>query len=785
MSDENESLTIELLKSQLEAISESTDQAIISLTLDGTVLTWNPAAEVLFGYAAPEMIGKPFLSLIPPDRLDQESQVFELARHGQGVQRYEANRVRKDGCSIPVDVTLSPVKDSMGRTLSILKIAKDLTERKKLGRAERDQLFLASIVNSAEDAIVSKDLNGIITSWNKAAEKMFGYSDLEMIGNSVAILIPSDHHDEEPLILDRIRRGERIEHYDTQRIRKDGRIIHVSLTVSPITDRMGRVIGASKIARDITERKRLEKAERDQLFLAAIVSSADDAIISKDLNGIVTSWNPAAERLFGYTAEEMIGKPIATLIPADHSNEEPEILSRIRRGERIEHYETKRVRKDGRIIDVALAVSPIRDSLRRIIGASKIARDITEQKRAAAREREALSQARQAIRHAEEASRAKDEFIATVSHELRTPMTSILGWTRMLINGQLPAESQQKALQTIDRNARAQAQLIEDLLDISRIVSGKLRVEIKSIDIGAVISAAVEAVRPAAEAKRIRIQTVVSSGAGPILGDADRLQQVVWNLLSNAIRFTPPEGFVQINLQRVESQIELRVSDNGIGIKPEFLPHIFNRFTQADSSITRSHGGLGMGLAIVKSLVELHGGVVSASSPGEGQGAVFTIKLPMSAIWPDPRKEVPLSESPVGAGLKPRDELVGLKILVVDDEPDTCDLLRYVFNESGGIVQTANSVREALELFDQWQPDLLVSDISMPEIDGYELIRILRQERRSQIPAVALTAMARIDDRVRALTAGYQMHVSKPVQPGELTSIVAGLVGLVNRRPTP
>src|SRR5688572_24264418 len=298
MSEENESLSVEIIKGRLAAIVKSADEAIVNLTLDGTVMTWNPAAELLFGYTAREMIGKPVFLLVPPDRLDKETQALERARRGEGIEPYEANRVRKDGRIIAVAVTLVPVRDSRGDILGLLKIAKDISERKQLGKAERDQLFLASIVSSAEDAIISKDLNGIITTWNRAAEKMFGYTEEEMIGKSIAVLIPPDHLDEEPQILDRIRHGERIERYDTQRIRKDGRRIDVALTVSPITDRMGRVIGASKIARDISERKRLEKAERDQLFLAAIVSYAEDAVISKDLDGIVTSWNPAAQRLF-------------------------------------------------------------------------------------------------------------------------------------------------------------------------------------------------------------------------------------------------------------------------------------------------------------------------------------------------------------------------------------------------------------------------------------------------------------------------------------------------------
>jgi signal transduction histidine kinase/ActR/RegA family two-component response regulator len=464
-------------------------------------------------------------------------------------------------------------------------------------------------------------------------------------------------------------------------------------------------------------------------------------------------------------------------------------LERIRRGERIAHYETKRIRKDGSIVEVSLTVSPIRDALGRIIGASKIARDITDKKRAESREREISSQAQeakreaeQARRRAEEASAAKDEFLATISHELRTPLTSILGWSRMLVKGQVSPERQQQAFETIDRNARSQAQSIEDLLDISRIVSGKLRVDFKAVDMTAVITEAVEAVRLAAEAKGIRIESVFNSGAGPIIGDAERLQQVVWNLLSNAIKFTPRDGWVRIELRRVESQVELRVIDNGIGINSAFLPHVFDRFSQADSSIRRSRGGLGMGLAIVKALVEMHGGFVSVASPGEGQGAAFTVKLPISALREDTIRRRPIEKPTLQAELKQRHDLVGLKLLIVDDEPDTCDMLRTMFNQCGSIVEIAQSADAALDVFDRWQPDILISDIGLPDVDGYELIRIIREERGSRVPAVALTAMARIDDRLKALTAGYQMHVSKPVEPVELITIVSSLVGLVNRR---
>jgi len=776
-------------QSFLEAVIASAEDAIISKDLDGIITTWNGAAERLFGYMAHEVIGKSGTILIPSDHADEEPQILERVRRGERIQHYETQRLRKDGRVIDVSLTVSPIIDRMGRVIGASKVARDISDRKRHERAERDQLFLSSIVSSADDAIIGKDMNGIVTSWNPAAEKLFGYTAEEMIGQSISILIPDGHGDEEKQILSRIRRGERVEHFESQRRRKDGVIIDVSLTISPIKDRIGRIVGASKIVRDITERRRWHTAEVAESFLGAVVDSAEDAIISKDLDGVVTSWNPAAERLYGYSASEMIGKPIAMLVPSDHPDEEPQILARIRRGERMQHYETQRVRKDGQIIDVALTVSPIKDSLGRIVGASKIARDITDRKVAEAREREVLMQAHearwqaeQARQQAEAASRAKDEFLATISHELRTPITAILGWSRMLLTGQLPPERQEKALETIDRNARSQAQLIEDLLDISRIVSGKLRIDLRTVDLSAVIAAAVEAVRPAAEAKRIRIESIISSGAGPVLGDSERLQQVIWNLLSNAIKFTPRDGFVTVELRRVESQVELYISDNGIGISAEFLPQVFDRFSQADSSITRARGGLGMGLAIVKSLVELHGGVVSVFSKGQGQGTTFCVKLPISVVQRE-TAQPQLHKSNLHTELKAREDLVGLKILIVDDEPDTTEMLAFVFNECGAIVQTARSVKEALEIFDNWSPELLVSDIGMPDEDGYHLIRTIRQDRHSRIPAVALTALARIEDRIKALMAGYQMHVSKPVEPLELITIAVSLVPLVNRPP--
>ena len=382
------------------------------------------------------------------------------------------------------------------------------------------------------------------------------------------------------------------------------------------------------MARDITRSAELEGRFK------AIIASSDDAIISKDLNGVVRSWNQSAERMFGYTAEEMIGNPITVLFPPDRLDEEPKILDQLRRGQRVDHFETVRVCKDGRLLDVSVTISPVKDPTGRVIGVSKVARDITSIKRIL-REREELLERETAARsEAERVSRMKDEFLATLSHELRTPLNAILGWANILRSSgaTTDAEDLQQGLETIERNARAQAQLIEELLDMSRIINGKLRLDVQPVDLQAVVADAIESVRPAAEAKGIRLTKVLDPRGGPITGDPNRLQQVLWNLLSNAIKFTPRGGRVQVFLRRVNSHVEITVVDSGQGISADFLPQLFTRFSQAETSTSRRHGGLGLGLALVKSLVELHGGTVRASSPGVDQGATFVVSLPLTVV---------------------------------------------------------------------------------------------------------------------------------------------------------
>ena len=519
-------------------------------------------------------------------------------------------------------------------------------------------------------------------------------------------------------------------------------------------------------------------------WLEAIIESADDAIISKTLDGILTSWNKAAEHIFGYTSDEAIGQSVLLLIPDHLRDEEAMILSKIRAGEKVEHYETKRVTKDGRLVNVSLSVSPIKDDTGKVIGASKILRDITRQKQIEDERDALLAREKEAREQAEVASRAKDEFLGLLSHELRTPLNSILGWTRILSGHHLDPAAAEQALETIDRNAKLQARLIDDMLDVSRIISGKLRLDAQPVDLTSVINAAVETLRPAAEAKQIRVYVTLDFGTGSVLGDPVRLQQVIWNLVANAVKFVPKDGSVRVTLRRVNSHVEIVVSDTGPGIEEDFLPYVFERFRQADSTTNKKFAGLGLGLSIVRHLVELHGGTVEAGNNTDGNGAVFTIKLPVMVVSKSMEQLVQQSQQ-TAAGINSNfafdcpPDLSGIKVLAVDDEPDARALLQTMFEQCGAEIETCASAAEALERLDDYNPDVLVSDIGLPGEDGYSLIRKVRAAETvtgKRLPAVALTAFARTEDRYQALAAGYNMHVPKPVEPAELALVISRLV---------
>jgi PAS domain S-box-containing protein len=520
--------------------------------------------------------------------------------------------------------------------------------------------------------------------------------------------------------------------------------------------------------------------EDEMLFQAAAeFEMADVAVFAETLTGFITSWNAGAERLYGYTAEEVKGRPISILVPIERAGELPPIMVRVRNGERVERLETVRVRKDGVKIHVSATIAPIRNVAGDVTGTSSVARDISDRIRAA-EERALISVRDQAAREgAESANRAKDAFLAVVSHEMRSPLNAMIMWVHLMRSAKLSDEEFRRALDTIERNIKSQAKLVDDLLDVSRIVSGKLRLDLRPLGPISVIEAALEGLRPGADAKQIRIDCELDPQGGPVLADPGRLQQVIANLISNAIKFTPAGGRVVVRLKRVASQSVISVTDDGEGIPAEFFPYLFDRFRQADSAPSRAHGGLGLGLAIVRNLVELHGGTVHAASDGLGKGATFTVKLPINAL-----RTRDLAESPVEFDLRAANlpSLGGLHVLVVDDDADAREALTRFLEARNADVRLVASAAEALEAIRRSRPDVLVSDIGMPGEDGYALmekVRLLDKEHGRRLPAVAVTAYAGAEDRVRSLAAGFQMHLVKPVDAAELIMVIASLSGRI------
>ena len=676
---------------------------------------------------------------------------------------------------------------------------------------------LAKVVESSDDAIVSKDLNSIITSWNPAAERMFGYTPQEAIGKSIRMLIPDDLQSEEDVVMSKIRAGEKVDHYETIRKRKDGTTFAISLTVSPILDASGNIVGASKIARDVSERVAMEAAageystntEKLSAVGAMVASTLDREIVVQKVTDAATDLTHAEFGAFFYNVRDESGdtymlyalsgapreafahfpQPRATAIFAPTFNGETIVrLADVTKDPRYGKNHPYQGMPPGHLPVRSYLAVPVKGVSGNVLGGLFFGHSqagvFTEQHErlavgVASWASVALENAR-LYSEAQEANRLKDEFLAVLSHELRTPLNAIVGYSRLMQGGMLPAEQVGRAIETLERNARWLTQIVEDVLDVSRIVSGKIRLDVQAVDLAGIVDNAVATVQPAADAKGVRLQSLIDPRIGPVSGDPDRLQQVVWNLLSNSVKFTPKGGRVQVRLERVNSHIEIIVSDTGIGIGQSFLPMVFDRFRQADSGSTRKTGGLGLGLSIVRHLVELHGGSVQAASAGENQGATFTVKLPMMIVQPSaavPSREHPLVER--RNPLQKLADLAGVRVLAVDDDADALGLLVDVLQSAGAQVATATSALSALDAIATFQPNVLVADIGMPEIDGFELIKRVRASQDPlvrDVPAAALTAFARSEDRTKALQSGFEMHLSKPVDPGELVASVATLV---------
>ena len=657
----------------------------------------------------------------------------------------------------------------------------------RVARARADAAaFSEAIIGSSDDAIITKDLDGIIRSWNSSAERIFGYTEKEIVGRPVATLIPPEHLNEEEQILGRIRKGERTSHFETVRVTKDGRRVDVALTISPVRGRFGEIVGASKIARDISERKRAqEQTSAEREWLDRTLRSIGDAVIATDARGKIVFLNPVAERLTGWTSADARDRDSAEVFHVvnekTHEKVESPVSRVLRIGTVVGLANTMiLIAADGTERPIDDSGAPILGKDGSIRGVVLVFRDITYRRRteadrrAVVTERDQLLQRERVARsEAEHANRSKDEFVAMVSHELRNPLNAIMGWTRILRTNPEDAEMLQHGIDVIERQARTQEQLVSDLLDMSRIISGKLRLDVHSVDLIAIINAALDTIRPAAEARRIVVECMLDPSVSATTGDPTRLQQCVWNLLSNAIKFTPQGGRVTVSLRRSDSHAAIEVTDNGIGIVTDFLPLVFERFRQAETLVTKRSGGLGLGLAIVKQLVELHGGHVSVHSRGEGQGATFTIELPIQAVRTEPQARV------VEEGVPPLDEV---RILLVEDDADNREAIRTLLEQQHASVAAVATASEALEALPRARPSILVSDIGLPDIDGYELMRRVRQldpDVGGRIPAIALTAHASSADRTKALRAGYQAHIAKPVEPRELVANIVSLMGLM------
>ena len=665
----------------------------------------------------------------------------------------------------------------------------------------------------------------MVTSWNRAAERMFGYTAAEMIGQSIHTIIPDDRRAEEDDVLTHIRHGELVDHFETLRRRKDGTLIPISLTISPIRDERGVVIGASKIARDITERRQAEQERGRLLSLAQehasiteklnqvgslVASALDTESVLQAVTDAATDVTNAEFGAFFSRDRESHGRDRYQLRALSGASIEgfsklpypsaTALLGPTFRGESLIRVDdvTRDPRygvtppfhgmPEGHLPVRSYLATPVRARSGEVLGALLFGHSqpgvFTPQHERlivgiAAWASLGLENARLYV-GVQEASRLKDEFLATLSHELRTPLNAILGYARMIKAGLVTGEKQTRAIETIERNATSLTQIVEDVLDVSRIISGKVRLNVQPVDLPQVVREALEAVMPAANAKGVRVETIIDPRAAPVAGDPERLQQVIWNLVANAVKFTGRGGKVQVRLERVNSRVDVIVSDTGIGISPEFLPYVFERFRQADSGTTRERGGLGLGLAIARHFVEMHGGTIHASSGGTDQGSTFRIQLPLMIVHPDLTTETrvhPQAEGPGGHISIPL--LTGVHVLAVDDDRDSLRMVREILEAAGAHVSTADSALEAIDILQQRHPDVLVADLGLPQIDGFELVNRIRQDpdrHVCEVPAAALTAYARSEDRARALRSGFQIHLAKPIDPGELMAAIATLV---------
>jgi PAS domain S-box-containing protein len=643
--------------------------------------------------------------------------------------------------------------------------------------------LLNRLLDASVDGIFAFDRELRLIAWNRAMQSISGLTREEVLGKSALEVFPFLHEGHEGSLLGALSGRESVCQNHPYRPAETGAF---ECRYTPLVDEQNNIAGGIATVTDITARKQAEEAVQSAYRqLAFHVESSPLAIVEWDSDFRVSRWSKSAERLFGWKAGEVIGKHVNEwqFVFADDIDAVALVTNRQREGVEVQGVlRNRNYTRDGSVIFCEWYNSVLRDDRGKLVSVLSLVLDVTAREKAEEERAALLVRERDARRHAEEADRLKDEFLATLSHELRTPLTSILGWASMIRNGEVEGSNATRALETIERNARSQARLIDDLLDVSRIITGNLRLDLNPLNLTPIVEAAVDALRPTADVKGIEVRTQFESAECLVKGDPNRLRQVIWNLLSNAIKFTSRDGMVNIELRCVESNARLTVSDTGEGIPESFLPYVFDRFRQAEASVSRRQGGLGLGLAVVRHLVELHGGRIRAESEGPDQGSTFTVDLPLAQERRDPaRAEERRREIERRRGRSSdRVRLDGVHILLVEDDDDSRKLLGTMLKRYGAEVTSTKSVAEAFDVFSQDVPDLLISDIGMPDEDGYELIRKLRElpaDKGGQTPAIALTGYASRKDRERALAAGYHTHLAKPIEQSEMMDAIASLIG--------
>jgi PAS domain S-box-containing protein len=725
--------------------------------LEGKILEANDAVSRLLGLQRDEVLEQSISRFLSQN----EAREFVVALR-EVVERDVTRNVRlqprsASGEMIPTTLNASALRDTDGNIIGAIGILRDMRE------LDQARAYAESLIKNAPDPVFVSDLEGKLHQANDAVFSLLGFRPDELIEQSLSRIISPEETSEFMVALREV-----VERGVTRNARlhprsASGDVIPTTLNASALRDTDGKVIGAIGILRDMRE---LDKA---RAYAESLIKNAPDPVFVSDLEGKILQANDAVSQLLGFRQDQVVEQSVSRFLGTDETREFVAALREV-----VEHGVSRNVRlhprsASGEVISTTLNASALRDAEGDVIGAIGILRDM----RAYEQVLHDLEESRRELRDADQ---AKDRFLAVVSHELRTPLTAMLGWVRLLTTGMLDDVTSARALTVIERNTKILAQLIDDLLDVSRIVAGKLRLEVGPVDLVAVIESAIEAVQGLADAKSVGLKAVLDPSAGSVAGDPGRLQQVVWNLLSNAIKFTPNRGRIDLRLEHAGSHARLTVRDTGQGISPELLPHIFDRFRQDERP--RRHGGLGLGLAIVRHIVELHDGKVWAESDGEGRGAtlVVELRLPIDDVRPAPKPAAVYRrfESAPSRLIN----LTGRRILVVDDEADARDLLREILSQAGAEVAVVACADEALETLRRWRPDVLVSDIGMPGDDGYVLIRkvrALRPEEGGHVRALALTAYARSEDRALALEAGFHTHIAKPVDPLELTALIAGL----------